>query len=490
MKYILSLFFLSLVLYANAKEYSIVDFGASANQEVLSTLAFQKAIDACHGDGGGVVYVPAGTYLSGSLYLRSNVTLYLEQGARILGSPNLEDYPIYPRPTYRSLKDQDGGFRALIYAHEEENLAIRGDGTIDGQGSVENFPDRSNDFASRPRLLMFVSCKKLGVSGIKLRNSAMWMQHYLNCEDVRLSNLNVYNHANYNNDMIDIDGCRRMTIDNCVGDTDDDGITFKSTGEAPCENIVVSNCVVSSRCNAIKMGTESTGGFKNISISNCVVCPSRVEEGFYGTQEGRSGIALELADGGIMDGISISNITIMGTKVPLYVRLKDRGRPHLPEMDKVKPGVLRNIVIDNINVSGAGKICPSISGFPGHYVENIMLSNININFREGLTDESQIDWNPEEKADKYPRPTEYGIVQSRGLFIRHAKNVQIRNFCISAGSTDIRPPIYAEDVDGLIVRDVVNAIPLAPETLIRVKDVKNDHYDMGSGEENANIERL
>jgi len=166
MKYILSLVLIGLVIYANAQEYSIIDFGAKPGKTVLSTIAIQKAIDACHENGGGIVKIPSGKFVTGSVFLRSNVAIHLEHGAYLLGSPNLEDYPIYPRPEFRSLKDQDGGFRALIYACKQENIALRGDGTIDGQGTVENFPDRSNDFASRPRLLMFVSCNKLEVSGI------------------------------------------------------------------------------------------------------------------------------------------------------------------------------------------------------------------------------------------------------------------------------------------------------------------------------------
>ena len=464
MKQLLSLVLIGLVLGAHAKEYSILDYGAKPGATELSTTAIQKAIDACHEHGGGVVKIPSGKFLTGSVFLRSHVALHLEHGAYLLGSHRLEDYPIYPRPEYRSLKDQDGGFRALIYAYKQENIALRGDGTIDGQGTVENFPDRSNDFASRPRLLMFVSCTKLEVSGLNLRNSAMWMQHYLNCEEVEIRNLSVFNHSNFNNDMIDIDGCRRVVVDNCFGDTDDDGITFKSTGEAPCEDIVVTNCVIT---------------------------PSNVEtEGFYATHRGRSGIALELADGGTMDGITISNISIKGTKVPIYVRLKNRGRPHMQGLPKAEPGILRNVLIDNVNVTGAGKLCPSVSGFPGHPVENITLSNISIHYLKGLDDESEIDYDPAEKEDLYPRPTEYGIVQSCGLFIRHAKNIQIRNFSVSAGSQDIRPPIYAEDVDGLLIRDVVNAIPDAPSTLIRVKDVKNDHVEVGPGESADLIERL
>jgi polygalacturonase len=118
-------------------------------------------------------------------------------------------------------------------------------------------------------------CRNVLVRNINLRNSAMWMQHYLACEDLTVSGIKVFNHANQNNDMIDIDGCRNVIISDCYGDTDDDALTFKSTSPYTCENITVTNCILSSHCNAIKCGTESTGGFKNITISNCVIFAGR-----------------------------------------------------------------------------------------------------------------------------------------------------------------------------------------------------------------------
>lgn len=137
----------------------------------------------------------------------------------------------------------------------------------------------------------------------------MWMQHYLNCDHVSMRGVNVWNHMNLNNDAVDIDGCRRVSISDCHFDTDDDGLTLKSTGASATENVVITNCSVSSFCNAIKSGTESIGGFRNVSISNCVITPSACRDKllFDTARHGISGLALEMVDGGIMEGISVNN---------------------------------------------------------------------------------------------------------------------------------------------------------------------------------------
>ena len=155
------------------------------------------------------------------------------------------------------------------------------------------------------------------------------MQHYLACEDLKISGISVYNHSNYNNDGLDIDGCRNVTVDGVTVDSDDDGICLKSTSGKPSENISIANCVISSHCNGLKMGTESSGGFKNVTIANCVVTPSAVNDStIYGFIEGISGISLEMVDGGILRGVNISNVQIDGTKSPLFIRLANRARPY------------------------------------------------------------------------------------------------------------------------------------------------------------------
>src|SRR5690606_33689700 len=154
-------------------------------------------------------------------------------------------------------------------------------------------------------------------------------------------------------------------------------ITLKSTGPAPTEDVVITNCVVSSFCNAIKAGTESTGGFRNITISNCVVKPSRSETKpiFNTPRHGITGISLEIVDGGTMEGISISNITIEGTECPLYIRLGNRARKHVVDARTPPVGIMRNISITNLIAYHTGNFSSSITGIPGHHVENLQLSN-------------------------------------------------------------------------------------------------------------------
>jgi polygalacturonase len=452
----LGIFYFSNVL--KAQDFLITDFGARAGIKYTNTIAINKTIETCAGNGGGRVIIPAGIFKSGTLLMKDHVTLYLESGATLLASTDLKDFPIQPQPKYRSQKDP-GGWRALIYANAVSDIAITGSGTIDGNGAQQK-PDPDSKFKSdldgRPRNILFISCKEIRVEGIHMLNSGIWNQHYLNCEDVVVDKINVYNHSNRNNDGIDIDGCRRFILSNSIFDTDDDGIVLKSTGPAGCKDIVITNCIVSSFCNAIKTGTESTGGFKNISISNCVIKPSRNQHRISGTPGGIAGLSLEIVDGGVMDGISISNITIEGTNCPLFVRLGNRGRKHTKDAPEPPVGIIRNIVINNVVASHTGNYCSSITGIPGHYVENLSLSNVQFNNVGGL---KKGEYNPDiqkvkEDQKGYPQPTVWKELPSSGLFIRHAKNIQIRGLMLNSEEMDPRIPVIGVDVDGLQIQSI------------------------------------
>ncbi len=331
-------------------------------------------------------------------------------GAVLQASARPEDFPAQPQPAYRSQKDP-GGWHALIYANEATNIAITGPGTIDGNGAKHPGNPKNklgSDMDGRPRNVLFISCRNVKVEQVSMLNAAIWNQHYLDCEDVVVDRVNVYNHANRNNDGIDIDGCRRFLLSNSVFDTDDDAIVLKSTGAAPCEDVVITNCIVSSFCNAIKAGTESTGGFRNISVSNCVIKPSRNEHPpIYGTRRGIAGLSLEIADGGRMEGVSISNITISGTDCPLFVRLGNRARKHTAAAENPPVGTMKNIVISNVTAYGTGNYCSSITAIPGHYVENVSLANIQFFNRGGLQPGGYLPGFEAVKEDEkgYPQPT-------------------------------------------------------------------------------------
>lgn len=460
---------------ASAKDFLITDYGAKAGADIVNTVAINKAIEACYKNGGGRVVIPSGTYKSGTLLMKDNVELHLEIGARLVASISLKDFPVQPQPSYRSQKDP-GGWRALIYANEVTNIAITGSGTIDGNGAQQK-PDPNSKFKSdldgRPRNILFISCKEIRVEGIHMLNSGIWNQHYLNCEDVIVDHVNVYNHSNRNNDGIDIDGCRRFTLSNSIFDTDDDGIVLKSTGPAGCEDIVITNCIVSSFCNAIKAGTESTGGFKNITISNCVVKPSRDQHVISGTAVGIAGLSLEVVDGGVMDGVNMNNIVIEGTQCPIYVRLGNRARKHTADAPEPSFGQMKNIQISNITAYNAGNFSSSITGVPGAKIEDISLNNIRIvnigGLKSGEYTPSYADVKEDEKG--YPQPTVWNNLPSYGFFIRHVKSISMFNISLSSLNPDPRTPVVGVDIDHLVA-DHLSAMSSERVTNLQLKDVK------------------
>ncbi len=427
-------------------------------------------MDSCAVAGGTVLFTP-GTYLTGSIDLASNVELYLQQGATILGSTRLSDYAEHT-PELRSYNDLFLK-HSLFYAERKTNISLRGEGTIDGQGSAfpvttRQKPDR---YRNRPFLIRFVECRNVTVSGLTLRNSAMWMQHYLACEDLTIRGIRVWNHANQNNDMMDIDGCRNVVVADCVGDTEDDAITLKSTSPRVTENVAITNCVISSHCNAIKTGTESTGGFRNITVSNIVVKPSANRTATVGFPSGISGITLATVDGGVLERVSITGCVIDGPQVPIFIRLGNRGRKHTP--DALPPGVghVRDITIDNVTATAGGPVGCSISGIPEHPVERIRLSNISMTFPGGGTpaDAAGI---PEEAVDQYPEGTHWGRLPSYGVYVRHANDVSMTNVSIRRVLSDARPVLAAVDVSELTITGLRGDAGDPGAELLRFTDVR------------------
>jgi len=451
--------------------WNVKHFGAIGDGKILDTRAIQSAIDSCAKQGGKVM-VPSGTYLSGTLFLRSRVTLQIAEGATLLGSTRLADYP-ERIPAVRSYNDLFLKY-SLIYAEGQENIAIEGPGTIDGQGG--SFPvvarEKPARYKDRPYILRMVQCNGVRVEDLRMRNSAMWMQHYLACDNVALRGLNVYNHCNNNNDMMDIDGCRNVVVSDCIGDTDDDAITIKSTTGRSSQNVSITNCIVSSHCNAVKCGTESIGGFKNISVSNLVVKPSAHPTKISGEYGGIGGIVLTLVDGGILDGITVSNVSIDGPETPIFLRLGDRGRTVEPDQPKPPAGRFRNVRIGQVVASGAGNIGCAIAGLPEHPIENVSLNHIRIAFKGGGTrgDAERV---LEEKPDGYPESNMFGKLSAYGFFIRHGRNLSLDQIDLSVESPEDRPALVCEDVQELDLFGLRATGSAACESLIRFAGVRN-----------------
>ena len=501
-------------LTAGAADYNIVEYGAKPDTTVLSTAAVQQAIDACSQAGGGRVVVPTGSYKIGSIVLKSNVHLYLELGATLYGSTRLEDYrPM--KSDYVSLRTQTTTIQ-LIYADKVRNVTISGQGTIDGRGRAFKKLSWNDEGITRPHLLRIIEGEDVTVSGITLRNSGCWMQHYLACDRLRIDGIKVVNRNNYNNDALDLDGCHEVVVTNVIADSDDDGITLKSTSPRLCENIRISNCVVSSHCNAVKLGTETNGGFRNISIEGIVVKPSYDQkEKFFGQWRGSSAVSLEIVDGGVMENVTVTDFTVEGTESPIFIRLGNRGRGYQFRKDSQKllsgkgnddtiaelipienVGSIKGVSLSNFHVRNAGPMGCSITGLPGHEVEDIRLSNISLHHRGGVTKQELpaiAEALRDEKEKEYPEATMWGNLPAKGFYVRHARGVRIDNVSVTTEEPDVRPDVVRDDAgeqqlawgdlgDGSYMNPVLNADFSDPD-VIRVGQkyymVASDFHFMG-----------
>ncbi|MBO9633012.1 MAG: polygalacturonase [Chitinophagaceae bacterium] len=453
-----------------AQVWEITRFGAKGDGVIDNTAFIQQAVDSCHLHGGKVV-IPPGKFLSGTIILKSFVILHISAGAILMAHTDLRKYPTLSAgiPFY----GEDWAQQALLFASNAEQITLEGTGVIDGQGAsfpviTDKKPDR---YRNRPYLIWMAGCRHISVTGITLQNSAFWMQHFLGCEYLRLDGLNIWNHSNRNNDMMDIDGCRYVTISNITGDSDDDGITLKSTSPLPAEHITITNCILSSHCNALKFGTESTGGFRNVTISNCIIKPSRKTTTIYGKPAGISGVSLEVVDGGLMQNISISDLVIEGVEVPLFVRLGNRGRKFRDTAATPPVGAIQNVHFSNITATGAGETGCSIVGIPGSPVNGLTLSNIRISMCGGGTTADALQW-PEEKEKDYPEGTMFGKLPAAGFFIRHAAGITISGLSVTTSQADQRSMLVLDDVQDWRIEAVYGMQPVG-QPLINIISGRN-----------------
>ena len=438
MQQLFSCFLISIVTafmaaHAHDNTCNVRTYGATACGRLYDTEAVQAAIDSAHSQGGGTVFFPAGKYLLKTIILKTNVGLDLDHGAEILGSTELNRYD----PALGSFADSSGRLFApsLIHAYGATNISISGHGRIDGQGFPEHYPIQEG--LARPSIIRFIRCANVKIEDITLVNAAAWVQHYVECDDLTITGITVHSYANKNNDGLDIESCHRVIVSRCNISSEDDSIVLKAMSRRPCRDVVISDCMVSGLKSAIKTGTESAGSFENITISNCV---------FYGTR----GISLLSVDGGDLNNITISNISMRDSYAVLVMRLGARMRPYkLAEEERPqKPGVFRNILVDNIQAVGVTESNDFICGIPDANIEHVTLSNFRICYKGGGQKEDAERHIPE-LADEYPKAKMFGVLPSYGFFIRHAKNIKIKDISLSVDEVDLRPAIMAEDVSDL-----------------------------------------
>lgn len=462
-----------------ARDHLITQYGAVADGKTINTKYIQKAIDEASAEGGGRVIVPAGNFMTGSLFLKSGVDLHVELGAVLLGSHSTNDY------------QKLAGRAALIIAEAQDHISISGEGIIDGQGQellVDIFQKlRSGEAKDNPiwlvkrpeygraMVLYLKGCHNVSVTDITLKNASNWVQDYRECVDVVINRITVQSTAYWNNDGLDITDSKNVRITNCFINATDDALCLKSENpNSACENIFVDSCTLRSSANGLKFGTANAGGFKHIKVRHLTV---------YDTY--RSAIALESVDGGVMEDIDIQyvdakntgnaifirrghrntngtvgtakNIYIAHVKVEVPLYKPDQGYPIEGPPDHLKPGFDHMPVRpSNYHIYGHpylpyNLVPASIVGLPGYPVQDVTLEDIDISYGGGGS--KDIAYIPmeslgrvPENATGYPEFSMFGELPAWGFYIRHAEGIVFKNVTLHYLRDDFRPAIVMDDV--------------------------------------------
>ena len=433
-----SLYFTALpVMAVPDKMIDATKAGAIGDGTTLNTVTIQKAIDDCAVAGGGTIRFPAGRYLIGTIQLKSNVTLRLEDQATLLGSTDAADY--------RNLDPFIDGSgnplgHALIVAVDAANVGIEGNGTVDGQSP--KLKAKQHPYAMRPFLLRWVRCTNVTVRDVHLTNPGAWTLNCFQTKGALIENVTIRSRdlGMHNNDGINLDSSESVRVRHCDVISGDDALVIKATSATkPSRDIVASDCKLSTRTNAIKLGTESIGGFENISVSNCQITNTKM-----------AGIALYAVDGSDLRNVAISDITMDGVAVPISIRLGARLKTFREgDQPKPAPGKLREVTIKNVNAKNVDVIGMLINGVPGHPIEALTLENIQMELPGGGTAEAAKVQLPE-KENAYPEYTMFGkTLPAYGIYARHVRGVNFQNVRMSLLKPDARPAtvlIDAEDV--------------------------------------------
>jgi len=403
----------------HASAFNVREYGAVGDGRTLDSRALQTAIDLCAEGGGGTVYLPAGQYLAGSLFLRNNITLHLDSGAVILGSENPEDYPVIHARWEGKHQDT---YAPLIAGQNLINIAVTGRGTIDGRGAIWwKAKEEKNLAHPRPRLISFSNCSNVLIEGITAVNSPSWTINPVHCQNVTVHAVTIINPADSpNTDGINPDSCRLVRISDCYVSVGDDCITIKSGTEyehpdryAPCRDITITNCTLERGHGGVVIGSEMSGGVKNVVISNCI---------FIGTDRGIR-IKSRRGRGGTIEDIRISNLIMDGVLCPftmnLYYHIGERGNLNVSDKNphSVNDGTprLRRIHFSHITAREVKHAAGFLYGLAEMPLEDISFNDISISISE------EADSGYPEMADDIPS------MSQAGFFIRNARRIRLEH---------------------------------------------------------------
>ena len=450
---LLSCFILIFPSGLQADVWNVVDYGAKGDAVTLNTNAIQRTIDRCASAGGGIVLIEEGVFVSGTLILKDNVTLKIAEKATLLGSMNPLDYHVID--SFVDATSQQRG-SCLIGAVDATNIAVTGEGTIDGRGEsflqynivqLRKTLDVDKELweravRNRPFLLRFVRCKNVRLTDITLRQPAAWTCHLYQCMNVDIESITIYSHAHRNNDGIDIDSSSNIRINGCYIDSGDDAVCVKATSPLPVEHVSVTNCILKSNWGAIKLGTESMGDFRDITFDSCRI---------FHTKGG--GIKILSVDGSNISRVCISNISMVNVDMPVFVRLGERLRTYR-DAEKRPVGSISELRLYNIKAvitsSVDGRVEPGsailLTGTPEHKISEITLENLDIEVPGGGTSDMAVNAMPENEK-MYPEYVSFGITPAYGITARHIENLTLKNVVVRSRIPDSRPERKLIDVE-------------------------------------------
>lgn len=446
-----------------AAQFNVRDYGAKGDGRTLDSPAINAAIEAAVGQGGGQVVLPAGTYLSGSIRLKSNIDLHLMPGATILAAnpkrvQTADGTPIYdPSESFGGFPEyQDFGHtyfhNSLIWAEGQHNVSITGHGMIDGEGLTKKDTEKAGQvqggsIGTGDKAIALKLCRNVTIRDVTIFRGGHFAIIVTGCDIGTIDNVTI----DTNRDGIDIDCCKYFTVTNTkVNTPTDDAIVLKSSyalkRAVTTEHVLITNCLVTGYklgtfldgtyqpeqvnwvCGRIKLGTESNGGYRNITISNCMWS---------------SGLAFEEVDQGRMENIVVTNISMSHVHhYPIYITTGCRNRG---PKDVTQPSSARDITISNVIADDCDSLCSIIvTGMPGVPIRNVSLSNIRIQYRGGG---QPVEKPYREQGTNYPEPRWAGPTPAYGLFARHVDGLRLRDVHFELLRPDARPDVVLEDVE-------------------------------------------
>jgi hypothetical protein len=460
-----------------ARTYNVRAYGAKGDGTTLDTAAVQAAIDACTRDKGGTVLIPAGDFVVGTIELKSNVTLHLSAAGRLLGSAKPDDYS-----AGKGVPPGNGNI-VLLYAVDAENVAIEGNGTIDGHGdkfftgrgdNTGPGGNRAEGYTLRPHLAIFYRCRNLSVRDVFLTRSAYHCVRILQCRNVKLDGVRIHNRVNMNNDGFHINSSEYVHIVNCDVACQDDACALFGSNRF----ITVTNSTFSTRWSIFRFGG---GEAENITVSNCVIYDT------YGCV-----IKARFGAGSRMENVSFSNLIMNNVTGPISIgldssrRAPQAGAPPGPPRPN---GIVRNLMFSGIRATvlsegrqyadmpfknnfrpGETRTCITLNGANQDFLEGVTMQDIHVTYGGGGTAVEAARRDVPQMAGEY---FELGTLPAYGLYARGVRGLSLRNVRFEVATPDLRPALVFDRVHDAAVAGLSAQGNPQAESVFRMNDSRD-----------------